>query len=78
MGPVDVELEKGIRGAKLRDSIDALYQDIVFEFKRDLKRERERDSLSRVLAPAKDDLSCQERFQEWDKLRVKGSGHNIA
>ena len=40
--PVDVELEKGIKGAKLRGSIDALYQDIVFEFKRDLKLEREK------------------------------------
>jgi hypothetical protein len=40
--PVDVELEKGIKGATLRGSIDALYQDIVFEFKRDLKIERDK------------------------------------
>ena len=40
--PVDVELEKGIKGAALRGSIDALYQDIVFEFKRDLKIERDK------------------------------------
>ena len=49
--PVDVELEKGIKGAKLRGSIDALYQDIVFEFKRDLKLEREKgkEELERYL-----------------------------
>ena len=40
--PTDVELEKGIKGTKLRGSIDALYQDIVFEFKRDLKLEGEK------------------------------------
>lgn len=49
--PVDVELEKGIKGATLRGSIDALYQDIVFEFKRDLKIERDkgREELERYL-----------------------------
>ena len=49
--PVDVELEKGIKGTKLRGSIDALYQDIVFEFKRDLKLEREKgkEELERYL-----------------------------
>jgi hypothetical protein len=49
--PVDVDLEKGIKGAKLRGSIDALYQDIVFEFKRDLKLERDRgkEELERYL-----------------------------
>jgi SAM-dependent methyltransferase len=40
--PSDVELERGIKGAQLRGSIDALYQDIVFEFKRDLKLEKEK------------------------------------
>lgn len=38
--PIDVELEREVTGTKLRSSIDALYQDIVFEFKRDLKSER--------------------------------------
>lgn len=33
VNPTDVELEKGIKRTKLRGSIDALYQDIVFEFK---------------------------------------------
>ena len=49
--PTDVELEKGIKGTKLRGSIDALYQDIVFEFKRDLKLEGEkgREELERYL-----------------------------
>jgi len=49
--PVDIELEKGIKGTKLRGSIDALYQDIVFEFKRDLKLEREKgkEELERYL-----------------------------
>jgi SAM-dependent methyltransferase len=166
--PVDVDLEKGIKGAKLRGRIDALYQDIVFEFKRDLKLEREKGkeelerylqslgdkqiffgvltdgltfevyllqdnalrkideanldrlpvddaflwfdaflfsekelaptaqdvvkrfgdtspvfnstlhSLSRMLASAKDDLSCQVKFQEWDKLLAKAYGHSVA
>ncbi len=49
--PGDVELEKGVKGATLRGSIDALYQDIVFEFKRDLKIERDKgkDELERYL-----------------------------
>jgi hypothetical protein len=49
--PIDVELEKGIKGTRLRGSIDALYQDIVFEFKRDLKLEGEkgREELERYL-----------------------------
>jgi hypothetical protein len=49
--PVDVELEKGIKGTTLRGSIDALYQDIVFEFKRDLKIERDKgkEELERYL-----------------------------
>jgi len=166
--PVDVELERGIRGAKLRGSIDALYQDIVFEFKRDLKLEREKGkeelerylrslgdkqvffgvltdgltfevyllqdnalrkiddinldrlpvndaflwfdaflfsekelaptsqdvvkrfgdtspvfnssfhSLSRMLASAKDDPSCQVKFREWDRLLAKAYGHSVA
>jgi len=37
----EFELEKGVRAAKLRGFIDALFQDIVFEFKRDLDAERE-------------------------------------
>lgn len=37
----EFELEKGIRAAKVRGFIDALFQDIVFEFKRDLEAERE-------------------------------------
>ena len=40
--PTDVELEKGIKGATLRGSIDALYRDTVFEFKRDLRIERDK------------------------------------
>lgn len=39
MAPTDIELEKGIRGTKLRGSIDALYQDIVFEFCRSSHQE---------------------------------------
>ncbi len=166
--PVDIELERGIKGAKLRGSIDALYQDIVFEFKRDLKLEREKGkeelerylrslgdkqvffgvltdgltfevyllqddalrkideisldrlpvndaflwfdaflfsekelaptsrdvvkrfgdtspvfnssfySLSRMLASAKDDPSCQVKFREWDRLLAKAYGHSVA
>ena len=166
--PVDVELEKGIKGTTLRGSIDALYQDIVFEFKRDLKIERDKGkeelerylrslgnkqvyfgvltdglifeayllqddglakidevnleklstedaflwfdaflfsekelapssqdvvkrfgdtspvfnsslhSLSRMLAFAKDDPSCQVKFNEWDKLLAKAYGHSVA
>jgi hypothetical protein len=166
--PVDVELEKGIKGAKLRGSIDAIYQDIVFEFKRDLKIERDKGkeelerylrslgdkqvffgvltdglifeayllqdgglakidevnldklptedafiwfdaflfsereltptsqdvvkrfgdtspvfnssfhSLSRMLSSAKDDPSCQVKFNEWDKLLAKAYGHSVA
>ncbi len=37
----EFELKKGIKAAKVRGFIDALYQDIVFEFKRDLDAERE-------------------------------------
>jgi len=166
--PVDVELERGIKGARLRGRIDALYQDIVFEFKRDFKLEREKGkeelerylqslgdkqvffgvltdgltfevyllrdnalrkideanldrlpvddaflwfdaflfserelaptsqdvvkrfgdtspvfnssfhSLSRMLASAKDDPSCQVKFQEWDRLLAKAYGHSVA
>jgi len=166
--PVEVELEKGIKGTTLRGSIDALYQDIVFEFKRDLKIERDKGkeelerylhalgnkqvyfgvltdglvfeayllqdeglakidevnleklstddafiwfdaflfsekelaptsqdvvkrfgdtspvfnsslhSLSRMLASAKDDPSCQVKFNEWDKLLAKAYGHSVA
>lgn len=166
--PVEVELEKGIKGTKLRGSIDALYQDIVFEFKRDLRIERDKGkeelerylrslgnkqvyfgvltdglmfeayllqdeglakidevnlgklspedaflwfdaflfserglaptsqdvvkrfgdtspvfnsslrSLNRMLASAKDDPSCQVKFNEWDKLLAKAYGHSVA
>jgi len=166
--PVEVELEKGIKGTKLRGSIDALYQDIVFEFKRDLRIERDKGkeelerylrslgnkqvyfgvltdglmfeayllqdeglakidevnlgklppedafiwfdaflfserglaptsqdvvkrfgdtspvfnsslhSLKRMLASAKDDPSCQVKFNEWDKLLAKAYGHSVA
>jgi len=166
--PVDVDLERGIKGTKLRGSIDALYQDIIFEFKRDLKTERDKGkeelerylralgdkrvyfgvltdgfifevyllqdsglakidevnleklspedaflwfdaflfserelvptsqdvvrrfgdtspvfnsslhSLSRMLASAKDDPSCQVKFDEWDKLLAKVYGHSVA
>jgi type I restriction-modification system DNA methylase subunit len=38
----EFELEKGVKAAKVRGFIDALYQDIVFEFKRDLDAEREK------------------------------------
>jgi len=37
----EVEVEKGIRVAQVRGYIDALYQDLVFEFKRNLDKERE-------------------------------------
>ena len=166
--PIDVELEKGIKGATLRGSIDALYQDIVFEFKRDLRIERDKGkeelerylrslgnkqvffgvltdglifeayllqddglvkidevnlerlstedaflwfdaflfsekelsptsqdvvkrfgdtspvfnssshSLNRMLASAKQDPSCQVKFNEWDKLLAKAYGHSVA
>jgi hypothetical protein len=166
--PVDVELEKGIKGTKLRGSIDALYQDIVFEFKRDLRVERDKGkeelerylrslgnkqvyfgvltdglmfeayllrddglakidevnleklstedaflwfdaflfsekelaptsqdvvkrfgdtspvfnsslhNLNRMLASAKQDPSCQVKFNEWDKLLAKAYGHSVA
>jgi len=54
--PVDIELEKGIKGATLRGSIDALYQDIVYEFKRDLKIERDKgkEELGRYLSSLSD------------------------
>jgi len=50
--PLDVELERGITATRLRGSIDALYQDIVFEFKRDLRAERDKgkEELGRYLA----------------------------
>lgn len=38
----EVELEKGVKAAKIRGRIDALYKDIVFEFKRNLDNEREK------------------------------------
>jgi hypothetical protein len=166
--PTDIELEKGIKGATLRGSIDALYQDIVFEFKRDLKIEKDKGkeelerylrslgnkqiffgvltdglifeayllqdvglakidevnlerlstedaflwfdaflfsekelaptsqdvvkrfgntspvfnsslhSLNRMLASAKQDPSCQVKFNEWDKLLAKAYGHSVA
>ena len=38
----EFELEKGIKAAKVRGFIDALYQDIIFEFKRDLATERDK------------------------------------
>jgi hypothetical protein len=166
--PTDIELEKGIKGAKLRGSIDALYQDIVFEFKRDLKIERDKGkeelerylrslgdkqvffgvltdglvfeayilqdggltkideanlerlspddafiwfdaflfsekelvptsqdvvkrfgdtspvfnssfhNLSRMLAQAQQEPSCQVKFREWDKLLAKAYGHSVA
>jgi type I restriction-modification system DNA methylase subunit len=37
----EFELEKGVRATKVRGFMDALFQDIVFEFKRDLDTERE-------------------------------------
>jgi len=37
----EFELEKGVKAAKVRGFIDALFQDIVFEFKRDIDTERE-------------------------------------
>jgi len=51
VNPTDVDLEKGIKGTKIRGSIDALYQDIVFEFKRDLRIEGDtgREELERYL-----------------------------
>lgn len=51
VNPIDVEIEKGVAGTKLRGFIDALYQDIVFEFKRDLKSERDKgkEELERYL-----------------------------
>ncbi|MBI2916763.1 MAG: restriction endonuclease subunit M [Chloroflexi bacterium] len=50
--PMEVDLERGIKGTRLRGSIDALYQDIVFEFKRDLRTERDKgkEELGRYLA----------------------------
>jgi hypothetical protein len=41
----EVELEKGVQIAKVKGYIDALYQDVIFEFKRDLTIEREKGLL---------------------------------
>jgi methylase of polypeptide subunit release factors len=41
----ELELEKGVQIAKVKGYIDALYQDVVFEFKRDLTIEREKGLL---------------------------------
>ena len=41
----EIELEKGVKIAKVKGYIDALYQDVVFEFKRDLTIEREKGLL---------------------------------
>ena len=38
----EVELEKNVKGSSVSGFIDALYKDIVFEFKRDLADEREK------------------------------------
>lgn len=38
----EFELEKGVKVAKVSGFIDALYQDVIFEFKRDLDTEREK------------------------------------
>ncbi len=38
----EFELEKGVKAAKVRGLIDALFQDIVFEFKRDIDAERDK------------------------------------
>jgi hypothetical protein len=35
-------------------------------------------SLSRMLASARDDPSCQVKFNEWDKLLAKAYGHSVA
>jgi hypothetical protein len=35
-------------------------------------------SLNRILALAKDDPSCQVKFNEWDKLLAKAYGHSVA
>jgi methylase of polypeptide subunit release factors len=41
----ELELEKGVQIAKVKGYIDALYQDVVFEFKRDLTIERDKGIL---------------------------------
>ena len=41
----EIELEKGVQIAKVKGYIDALYQDVVFEFKRDLTTERDKGIL---------------------------------
>ncbi len=38
----EVELEKGIQFSEVKGYIDALYKDIIFEFKRDLASERDK------------------------------------
>ncbi|MBI2858286.1 MAG: N-6 DNA methylase [Chloroflexi bacterium] len=38
----ELELEKGVQIAKVKGYIDALYQDVIFEFKRDLATERDK------------------------------------
>lgn len=38
----DIELEVGVKGLRVRGFIDALYADLIFEFKRDLDGEREK------------------------------------
>ena len=35
-------------------------------------------SLSRMLASAQEDPSCQVKFREWDKLLAKAYGHSVA
>lgn len=39
--PQEVELEEKVKGDEVRGNIDALYKYVIFEFKTDLKRERE-------------------------------------
>ncbi len=39
--PEEISIERGVEALKLRGRIDALYRDLVFEFKRDLEAERD-------------------------------------
>lgn len=67
----EVDIEHGVKGAEVRGRIDALYKDIVFEFKADLERDREpaREQLKRYLSAG------PERFRLGvitDGLRLEG------
>lgn len=56
----DIELEKGLQALKVRGFIDLLYQDLIFEFKRDLEMERAKgqEELTRYLSSQPEPIKC--------------------